>query len=70
MKAVHATSHKESPHKTKCVAQGDAINWPRQARKKRRGTSLTGNTKRSSTLWHTHISTTLQSALPKAVGGN
>ena len=36
MKEVHATSHKESTHKkTKCVAQGDAINWPRQARKKR-----------------------------------
>ena len=44
---------------TKCVAQGDAINWPRQARKNGRDTRLTGTNKRSSTMWHAHISTTL-----------
>ena len=38
--------------------------------KRRRATSMTGGNKRSSTLRQTRICTTMQNALPKAVGGN
>ena len=64
MNAVRATSNEVSANKkTKSFAQGDADKLV----KGRRETSMMGNTKRSSTLRHPRNSTTLQSALPRAV---
>ena len=85
-KAVRATSNDVSTNKRKCVARGDATNWPQHARKKEASNEHvvmqtawcdpfnrghnTGNNKRASTLRQTRTCTAMQNTLPTAVRGN
>ena len=49
----------------KCVAKGDAINWPQHARKKEARNEHDGIHKQSLTLSQARICTAVQNSLPK-----
>ena len=72
MKAVRATSHKESTHKKRRASYKatQSTGPDKLARNKGRTTSITGNNLQSLILSQVRICTVLQNALPKAMGGN